>query len=236
MTTLEMQQYFETLLQTTSPAYNDSDKPDTDTILRYLNTAQTKYIKDKYLSLPTFRERCKVLSENVKDFGTLVTHNLLDLSLVATFNVPNSKLFALTGDEWHIIKAGGEITRTTIEGITVPTYMDFAPFNLNNLDWYTTNYINIPVILVPVFSQLTNTTGGNGSVSNLVVMYDNYTSLMPAGSDNVDKLNIIYLKEPNEITFSVNCQLADYLHEEIVKLALQMFEEAKYKLAGKGSK
>jgi len=226
MTVLEMQQYFETLLQTTSPIFNDADKPDTDTILRFLNVAQIEFINKKYLSAPTFAERVRTLSESIGDFDTLVSYKTLNAGIATTGTFPqNSKLYALTGDEWHFLGASGLITRITLLP-TSNTAIDFEAINISDLDKYTTTYINIPIILVPGCTLLSDTPGGGSSTNNILVMYDKYTTLPST-------IKLTYLKEPSDLIIGGNCELSSYLHEDLVKLAVQMFEEAKYKLVSK---
>jgi len=221
MTVLEMQQYFETLLQTNSDIFNDTEKPDTDTILRYLNVAQIKYINDKYLSTPTFKDRVKILSGAINDFGTLVKYKVLTDGASVDGILPDyCKLYELDGTEWEIVKISGKIDRIDIKP-TSDTFIDFNPFNLGEIDKLTTTSINIPILLVPQFSIISE-----NSNKNIVVVYDKYTTL-PSGA------TLIYLKEPDVLDLGNTCELASYLHEDIVKLAIQMFQQEKFKIIDK---
>ncbi len=155
MTTFEMQQLFETLLQTSSPLFNDSEKPDTDTIFRYLNEAQLKYIKDKYLSAPTFYERTRILGNSLNDLKNLI--HILDLTEVTTTPYyPNtlifkSKIFSI----WHYISVAGIISRPSPNiYITDSTLIDLTPIEADDINKYLTTSINKPLILVPVFTQV----------------------------------------------------------------------------------
>ena len=69
MTALEMQQLFETELQSMSQAFNDLEKPDTDTIFRYINDYQKEIVKvlyqaKDYLSLKKIIANTAVLVPN----------------------------------------------------------------------------------------------------------------------------------------------------------------------------
>ena len=72
----------------------------------------------------------------------------------------------------------------------------------------------------------------------LLVVYDAYTTYQASGT------KAHYLVYPKTLVLEVVdtdtevdiCQLADYLHEEIVRLAVDLFERQKYKLTTKDNK
>jgi hypothetical protein len=230
MTVFEMQQLFETLLQTQSPLYNDSDKPDTDTILRYLNHAQTSYIKEKYLSAPTFIDRTIALGNSVLDLGTLIVNNDLNVSASSLYTYSNTADY--TSDYWHIIKIVGKITRSKPYSIS-KTQVQLKPINIENIDRFLTTANNIPIILTPVFTTFTLS---GGTEQHIVIVYDKYTTYSITAGDT----NMVYLKKPKSLdlttsntTLTTTCELAPYLHNELVKYAVELFEQEKYKLASK---
>lgn len=232
MTVFEMQQLFETMLQTQSPLYNDSDKPDTDTILRYFNHAQISYIKEKWLSANTFVERVVTLGGNLLDLGTLVTTTSLSIDGTVTSPFLYSKVIKATEDYWHVIKLVGEISRTKPYNI-VASPVQFKPVNIEELDRYLTTLNNVPIILTPVYGLLTFSTKTD---SEIVVLYDKYTTF----SVTAGITKMIYLKKPKELnldtdstTLTTTCELAPYIHNELVKYAVSLFEQEKYKLASK---
>lgn len=237
MTTFEMQQLFETLLQTSNPSYNDADKPDTDTIFRYLNQAQVKYIKDKYLSAPSFYERTRILGNNLNDLKNLIFIDSLN-EVTVTPDYPNSLIFKHATDSiWHYLSVSGKITRTYPAAVS-NTLIDLMPIEAGDLNKYLTTAINKPIILVPVFTQTQgHVAGAIDNNETLLVIYDAYTTYETTGTKAhylVYPKTLVLTDDLVDTTTQTDiCQLADYLHEEIVELAVALFEEKKYKLISK---
>jgi len=237
MTTFEMQQLFETLLQTSSPIFNDSEKPDTDVIFRFLNEAQIKYIKEKYLSAPTFYERTKVIGNSINDLKNLIKS--ITLTNVTTTPLTNTLLFKPTTTfVWHYISATGVISRT-YPYTTATTLIDLMPIEAGEVNRYLTTSINKPLILVPVFTQTNNDTEDSyNSISSLMVIHDSYTTYSASNTKAhclVTPRQLI-LDATDVATETEVCELADYLHEDIVRLAVDLFEQQKYKLSKKEGK
>jgi len=234
MTVLEMQQLFETLLQTTSPLYNDSEKPDTDTILRYLNLAQTYYIKTKYLSGETFKEKIGTLGANTLDLGALVVTNWANLYSPFYLTYQNMAVLRAEDDYWYIIRVIGNTSRSAPKAI-VKTATELEYFNYADLYRYTTTINNIPIILKPVYTEITLP---NETQPDILIVFDNYTDYDFEDGSTM----LICLKKPYTLSLdagtglTTTCEMADYTHPEIVKLAVSLFEEEKYKLATKQSK
>lgn len=232
MTALDMQILFQSLLETSSPLYEASEKPDTDTIMYYINLAQTTYIKEKYLSAETFVDRTLLLGANIIDLGTLVTETSLSMEvLTPPFNY--SKILSNKTDEyWHVIKIFTQISRTKPDSIALTT-VQLNPINIEFIDRYVTTINNIPIILVPVYTNYTPT---GEDYNEFLVVYDKYTGFNTADA----AIKMIYLKKPKYINldtddadYTTTCELASYLHRDITKLAVNLFEAEKYKLLQK---
>lgn len=236
MTTLEMQRLFEEMLQTSSPLYNDIEKPDTDTIFRYLNTAQVEYIQKKYLSGANYFEKTKVIGANLNDLKNLI-------KTVSFFNSPappyvNS--IVLKPDSlavWHYLSLSGVMTRT-YPYATTSTLIDFTPIESEDLNKYLTTSINKPIILVPVFSH--TLTGLNNLLednSGVLVIHDAYTTLTPTSSKAqalvYPRSLVLEVEVGADSTQTDICDLATYLHEDVVKYAVGLYEQQKYKLVSK---
>lgn len=233
MTVFEMQQLFETTLQTQSPLYNDSDKPDTDTMLRFLNHAQVSYIKEKYLSAPTFLDRTISLGGSIFDLGTLVVNNNLTVTASSLYTYSNTADYS--SDYWHVIKIVGKIARSNPYSVS-KTQVQLKPINIETIDRFLTTTNNIPIILTPVFTTFTLS---GGTEQHIVIVYDKYTTYSITAGDT----NMVYLKKPKELHLTTNsstttttCELAAYLHHELVKYALSLYEQEKYKLSNQSAK
>jgi hypothetical protein len=235
MTTFEMQQLFETLLQTSSSLFNDSEKPDTDTIFRFLNEAQIKYIKEKYLSAPTFYERTRVIGNNLNDLKNLIyIISLTEITTTPYF--PNTLLFkSTTQDVWHYLGVTGRVTRTYPYAVNT-ALIDLVPIEAEEVNSYITTAINKPIIHIPVFTQThSQVTESIDNRLSLLVIYDSFTTYSADGTQAhcLLKPHNLVLEVNDPLTEVTYCQLADYLHEDIVRLAVELFEQQKYKLVGK---
>jgi hypothetical protein len=58
---------------------------------------------------------------------------------------------------------------------------------------------------------------------NILLITDKYTTVSGA--------NVTYVKSPEILTADSECELADYLHEEVVRLAVNMYHSDKFKVA-----
>lgn len=231
MTTFEQVKQFEMMLQTTSEVYNDSDKPDTDTILLYLNIAQIRYVKEKYLSQQTSDDNILSVSKRAEEFRGLVKGGEIAVAAMEDTHLTNSKMGALPSDFLFYIKSDTEVTRTTLYPISVATYIPNEVVNYNDIDKVITTPFNYPSILKPVFvfRDFHNTAG-------FMVIYDRFTTL--------SKVWITYIRTPKTLVLDVadantettTCELASYMHDEITALAVKIFEEYKYKLLQKDKK
>ena len=235
MTTFEMQQLFETLLQTSSPLYNDAEKPDTDTIFRYLNEAQIKYIKDKYLSGSSFEDKSLVISRNLNDLKNLIYVLSLTNVGAATPYYTNTGVFkSATYNVWHYMAATCKMTRT-YPYTTNNTLIDLEQIGDDKVNQYLTTSINTPIILLPVFAH-THTQVADTLDNQLAILIirDKYTTIDPltVTARCLIEPSRLVLDSPGAGEVTV-CQIADYLHEEIVRLALALFEGQKYKLSSK---
>ena len=231
MTTFEMQQLFETLLQTSSPLFNDSEKPDTDTIFRFLNEAQIQYISKKYLSAASFEERTRAIGNNLHDLRNLI--KTIDLSNVVTAPRTNTLLFkSTTINVWHYLGVSGIISRTYPQVVTT-TLIDLIPIEAGDVNKYLTTAINKPVIYVPVYTQTASTSADAGNYLSIMVIHDAYTTYSTTASTTKAHCLVApkLLDLADSATTTATCELAEYLHEDIVKLAVSLFEEQKYKLS-----
>lgn len=231
-----MQKLFEELLQTSNSLYNDSEKPDTDTIFRYLNLAQIEYIQKKYLSGTTFYEKTKIIGANLNDLKNMIK----TISFLESPNTPYTNSTLLKPDNiavWHYLSLTGIISRTAPYSTTL-TPIDFTQIEAKDLNQYLTTSINKPIILVPVYSQ-TSTDLSNSLEDNsgIIVIHDSYTTLVPTSTKAqamVYPRTLVLEVEAGEEGRQTNiCDIATYLHEDIVKFAVTLYEQQKYKLISK---
>lgn len=58
---------------------------------------------------------------------------------------------------------------------------------------------------------------------NILLLIDKYTT-------SVTNTTATYLKNPSQIDLNNNCKLATQLHEELIRLAVDMYHADKFKL------
>jgi hypothetical protein len=57
---------------------------------------------------------------------------------------------------------------------------------------------------------------------NILLITDKYTTVSAA--------NVTYVKQPDTLTTSNDCELAAHLHEELVRLAVNMYHSDKFRI------
>ncbi len=219
----EMVYSFQQLLNTMSPAFKDSEKLNTFEILDFLNKTVDRYIKDNYFSGSTFKENTARLSSNLDDIQELITISSAGTTpaFVAITGMSNAFTVDLPDDFMGYIRSDSKIVRSTVLEITSASWVPNTEINYYEIGQFLTTPFNIPIIEKPLILFKDD----NSLTTNCIVVMDSYTTI----SDIV----YTYVKSPTPIDLNGtnNCQLASYLHEEIVRLAVSYyFDEYKSKL------
>lgn len=234
MNVLEMRLRFDELIKEASSGYPDrATFIDSTTILKYLNEAQIKYIQESYLSSPSFYERTRIIGNRLNDLRNLIYTISLDNETINT-NYDNTSTFrSSTVDVWHYINVSGTLSRI-YPYTTSNTLIDLVAIEAGDVNKYLTTSINKPIILTPVFTQTHSDNVGTDNQLSVVVIYDSYTTF------TTDTLITQCLVKPKKLVFGSSsseettvCELAEYLHNEIVKLAVNLYDQDKYKLSKK---
>lgn len=63
---------------------------------------------------------------------------------------------------------------------------------------------------------------------NVLLVVDNYTTVTEA--------SVTYVKQPDSIGYSGECKLSPVIHEELVRLAVNMYMQDRFKIPNKESK
>jgi len=217
---------FQQLLITMSPAFKTVERLDTYEILDYLNRTVDRYIKTKYLSGGSFINNTNTINANIGDLSKLVIATSKTYAFTQVVNMNNVYETDLPIDFLAYVRSDSKITRTVVftgTDIWVPNNeVDF-----NQIDQFITTAFNIPILEKPLVSI--QNFEGDGSKEVLLII-DGFTTLT--------NYVLTYIKKPTAIDISSNnCELADYLHEEIVRLAVVSYiDEYKTKLTQSKSK
>jgi len=220
MTSLEMNIEFLRLLEAINPELVKSQIPDSETIFQMLNISQTRYLKEIY-----FRdgEHQNILNK-ADELRDLVTRELVNCTKISTGSLANIAytvdLSTLSENFMFYIRSTSKITRTTIHtcsGEWMPNeYIKYA-----DKDKFITTPVHKPIILKPgCFIE-------NDSTNNLVILHDTFTTL-----ELTDGVSIEFIKEPADISLSQQPEIPNFMHEEVVKFAVDMYIiNYKFKLA-----
>lgn len=236
MNVLEMRLRFDELLKEANSGFPDRDTfIDSTTILKYLNEAQIAYIQETYLSSSSFYERTKIIGNKLNDLRNLIYTISIDNESINTDYQHTSTFRSSTVDVWHYINVSGKLTRL-YPYVTTDTLIDLLPIEAEDVNKYITTSINKPIILTPVFTQTHSENVGEDNQLSIVVIYDSYTTF------TTDVLTSQCLVKPKKLVIdspesgeTTVCELAEYLHNIIVKIAVDLYYQDKYKLSKKES-
>jgi hypothetical protein len=223
MTVENMLTYFQSLLELSWDEFKIREKPDTDIILKMINLANDRYIKEKYLIGPTIDQTILFLQKNPGDLQKMIKRQS-GLGLAAFPTRSDRILVSLPTDYLHYIRSDSKITRTTVNPVTSiwtpnmeATYEEIrritrGPFNEEII-------IKEPIV---VFEQ----------DNKMLVYFDSYTS--------ISDIEVTYLRKPKDLVLEVTdsttqtneSELAEYTNKEVLRLAVEMFiVEYKFRLS-----
>ena len=215
---LHMQIEFERLLYTSNPEFDTSEKLDTDEVFSYLNIAQLRTMKSKYFPTSNILENVKVIQGNVEDLRNMIKRDTLTIG--DPIDTLHGYLVDLPVDYLHYIRSDSQVTRTALPTISSSSIVPNRIVNYTDIDQLVTSAFSKPIIRKPsiVFEE----------DGKMVVFRDAYTTL--------EDVYLTYLRMPIEISLDNDCELPEYMHEEIVALAVDIFRREKYLLVTKENK
>ena len=222
MNAQNMQFLFESLIQTMYGGFEEQERPDTDTIFRFLNLSVDRYLKEKYLSQSTFKDNIEFVQKNSDDLRGLIKRQT-GLVKNPLSGIPNRSLVNLPSDYLFYIKSESKVTRTALPVLAVAAWVPNREVTYKELAKITTSVYNTPILRHPVVTF---------EEDDKILLYkDNYTT--------VSDFEITYIREPKDLVLTVvdastettTVELAEHTHEEIVRLAVEMFTmEYKFRL------
>ena len=214
---------FQRLVETVSPAFFVNEKLDSWEMLDWLNRTQERYIRLKYLNQNSFEENVFRLSMVSDDLAKLIKTEVIS-SMQTPTHINYAKEIVVPDDFVAYIRSDSSISRIAPEVINNEKIGN-VEINYDKIDNLITTHNNKPILEAPVIT-MTNSSIQTDRPSLLLIM-DSYTTLKG--------FYLTYLRKPNKIEFNTECELAPYMHEDLVKLSVSMFlDEYKLKLAGGG--
>lgn len=209
------------LLETIDKTVLIKDLPSSDMVLQMLNIAQLRYLKEVYFgdgNHELILEKADTLPNLLVNETTSVLANgdtIFNYSNILNLNTLNK-------DFLFYVRSDSKVSRSAMPVVS-EQWVTNEFIKVSDIDKYLTTPFNTPIIVKPgCYIQVTDTG------LQLRILYDSYTTL---GLSNT--LHIEYLKKPNNIDFDIDSELPSFLHEEIVKLAVDLYiNYYKFRLSG----
>jgi len=229
MTGLEMQIEFERLLYTSNPEYSTSQKLDTEEIFAYLNVAQLRVMKAKYFPSANILENVRIIQSNVEELKGLVKISSLLTAPNTAINITNGYTIDIVtsgvSDYLHYIRSDSSLQRKTIFPIVTDSVVPNKLIDYSEIEKVSSNVFNKPILRKPCVILKEG--------DEIIVFIDDYTVKTDGSTPGINGIYLTYLATPADISLSAVCELAEYLHEEVVATAVDIFRREKYLLVTK---
>ena len=202
MTPLEFQREFERLLQARNVIFQYDEKPDTETIFGFLNLAQLRLLKQKYIPSANTEENIISIQNNSEDLKNLIVFNSISLS-ASTYS-SYTQAGSYPTDYLHYIRSDSVATVRGTSSNQIPNKL----VSWKEMDKAITNSYNTPLLRKP-FIVL--------GERDFLITRDAYTT--------ISSVKLTYLRRPKIMSLSQTSELSEYLHEDIAQLAVTIFEQ-----------
>jgi hypothetical protein len=187
----------------------ESDMPGSDIIFYWINKSIEKFVKTRYSGLNTKEESFEQTQKRTNDLRTLVTEVTLSTSISSI--KPNSYQSTLpidylitVGEEVDIQFIKNSISTIVREGIKSTTSDQYREEIDNPLSEHVLQY---------------------NEARPLRLYQGNIVLLISDGNYSIPTYYLRYIKNPAIVSLTVNCDLTNETHYEIVKSAVLMYLE-----------
>jgi hypothetical protein len=224
MTVREMQAAFDMQIQLISKTLEIQDKPDSYTILYFLNSAQDKFLRDNYLSKGRMADNIQYIQQRSDVLRNLIVRDTQTESgtPIASTEVDGGIELDLPADFLYYMQSFSYATNS-LAGIESPIWTPNRLVEHSEVDSVVGALFNKPILRKPC-----------------VLFEENDKAILYKDIDTeIYNISYIYLRKPLLLTlaqtpesgYTDECELDPYLHDDIVELAVKMFvEDYKYKL------
>ncbi len=208
-----MQVEFERLIQIINPEYVVSKKIDSDTIFYFIKAAQDRYIKQNYLAIEGSRGTHEALRKNTDAFKALIKTTSFS---VGPIDGSGKSTISLPSDFFLYLRSSTKVYGTYLQiGVANAAWVSNKFITQDDVEGISISYFNNPILRQPCI--LINNAAFD-------IYYDAMTTPIAA--------EMTYIKAPVAPSPTVNCELAENVHQEIVELAVDIFiTEAAYRLS-----
>ncbi len=180
----------------------------TDQIELLLNQAQDTFVKQRYGATNTKRQSFEETQKRTEDLKNIVVNAILTPAANAIDNInTNARFVTLPTNHWFIIQELAGVSYTGCNGGTV------------------TDRVFVKAIQHNDYSKLINNPFGKPSEDKILrLMEAGRVELIPPSNVTITDYHLRYIKEPIRISIvnSVDCELSDETHQEIVNLSISI--------------
>jgi len=227
MVNIEMQYEFTKLIQEMDESFESIKRPTSETIFRMLNYAIDRYIKEKYLSGPTMKQNVQEIQYRSDDLRNLIVRDKPLPMTTPGSTVYDASRFALPSDYMFYMRSDSQILKVypgandpSLPDFDIPEWTPNRVADYSEIDKIVTTPTNKPILRKPVAIFETEDV--------LSIFVDRYTTLYACILTYLRKPKLLVLDKRYDDLETTECELAAHTHEEIVKLAVDMYID-KYK-------
>jgi hypothetical protein len=222
MTVREMQLYFDSLIQTIHENMEVKERPDSTTVLYFLNKAQEDILNTSYLSADSVAKNIEFLQKRSDELRKLITRYNSTLSSFSSTEVDGGISIDLPSDYLYYIKSYSKVNNTFT----------------GNVDKWTANRTIIHFELDKVISSITN----EPILRKPCIVFEGDKIILYKDRDTtITDFEYIYLRKPKTLVIdspasneTTESELDNFMHKQLVELAVRMFiGEYKLRLARK---
>lgn len=227
MTVREMQIAFDMHIQLISGDLEIDEKPDSYTVLYFLNLSQTKYIKETFLSKGQIEDNIEFIQKRSDTLRDIIAryNDIESATPISTTTVDGGIELSLPTNYLYYMKSFSYATNS-LNNVLDKTWTPNRVVTYDEIDNITNGLNNTPILRKPcvVFEE-----------GDKVVLYKDIDT-------DIYNISYIYLRKPLELSIETpivnettnECELDDYTHQDIVELAAKMFiEDYKFKASNK---
>ena len=217
MTTTEMMYEFQSLLETAVPIYGDAARLNSDKIMLQLNIGYRRYMLERFLSSKDSNTNALTIQDHQD-----VLSNLIEIAHLPVSEISTGELIGIgysvtmPNNYYYYIRGSVSTTRNDEIETSDNKYCNLVLTNsYQTFENAKTTRFNTPILREPISILLQN---------KMTILVDKWTKVNTGNS-----CTLTYLKTPKNLGFedtttvTTEPEIAESLHEDIVKYSYQLF-------------
>lgn len=194
----------------------------TEEIDLLLNQAQERYVKQRYGKNNPKRTSFEEEQKRTEDLKELIRDTLIVPSANAADNITSNSVFAqLPSDHWFIIQERVALICDKCNTEVLYTQLNPGGSRVNVMG----RYIRVkPITHLEFDIEIEDAFKAPDYDKVLRLMYTDKVELIPATYCTIGKYKLRYIKQPVKVSYtnSIDCELSDHTHQEIVDEAIKI--------------